>query len=82
MFATAHHSSKAHQPATLSGLHHMTELKSSSAIRGDRELRHERRVAVGLLLLFVGMIACLLTLAIMNGSTMNFDNGYEYWLMP
>jgi hypothetical protein len=79
MFATAHHSSK---PDTLSGHHHMTELKSSSAIRADRELRHERWLSVGVLLLFIVMIAVLLTIAILGGNSMNMDNGYEYWMMP
>jgi hypothetical protein len=79
MAATANYSSK---PDTFSGRHHMTELKSSSAIRADREQRHDRWLAVGVLLLFIGMIACLLTLAIMSGSSMNMDNGYEYWMMP
>lgn len=72
MFATAHQT----------GRHHLTELKSYAAIKADRELRHERWMAVGVFLLFVAMIACILTLAVMSGGSMNIDNGYEYWMMP
>ena len=80
MFATTHSSSKIAQPAALSGHHRMTDLKSGAAIRADREMRHDRWLAIGVFLLFVGLIACILTLAFMSGGSMSLDNGYEYWM--
>ncbi len=82
MFATAHHSSRGFNPSKNKEHGHLTDLKSSTAIRADRELRHERRLAVGVLLVFVALIAVLLTIAIVAGSSLNMDSGYEYWLMP
>ena len=82
MFASAHHSSNVNYPTKQREHSHMIELKSSSAIRADRELRRERWMAVGVLFLFVALIAVLLTIAVFGGSSMNMDTGYEYWMMP
>lgn len=83
MFATAHHSSKGHESPDYVGHRHMTDLKNSSAIRADRELHHNRWMAVGVLVLFVAMIAFLLTIAVIGGSSINTGNtGYEFWMMP